>query len=129
MDIKDPDVIIKLHDKLIDELGGEPGLMSKNLLLSALFRPFYGLADGTELYPGLIDKAAVLIHSMIKNHPFLDGNKRTAAQVTKIFLRENKLDWNFSNDEIIEFVLDIANSKVDVDYINEWIAQRVSKLT
>ena len=128
MDIKDPEVIIQLHDGLINEFGGEPGLLSRNLLLSALFRPFHGLADGTELYPGLINKAAVLIHSMIKNHPFLDGNKRTAAQVTKIFLRENKLDWNFNNDEIIKFVLDIASSKVDVDYITEWIAQRVSKL-
>jgi death-on-curing protein len=128
MAIKDPDVIIKLHDNLIDELGGEPGLISKNLLLSALFRPFYGLANGTELYPEISDKAAVLIHSMIKNHPFLDGNKRTASLVTKIFLRENNFDWNFTNDEIIEFVLDIAKSKVGLDYIKSWIANRISKM-
>jgi death-on-curing protein len=112
MDIRDPDAIIKLHDSLIEDLGGEPGLLSKNLLLSALYRPFYGLADGTELYPDLIDKAAVLLHSMIKNHPFLDGNKRTASLVTKIFLRENNYAWNFTDDEIVEFVLDIAKSKV-----------------
>jgi len=128
MDIKDPGVIIELHDKLIGKLGGEKGLISENLLLSSLFRPFYGLADGTELYPKTVDKAAALLHSLIKNHPFVDGNKRTAAHVTKIFLRENYFDWNFTNDEIVEFVLDIANDKVDIDYIKSWIAVRIGKL-
>lgn len=59
----------------------------------------------------------------------MDGNKRTAAHVTKIFLRENNYDWNFTNDEIVEFVLDIANSKVDLDYIKKWIAERISLMT
>ena len=128
MDIKDPSVIIDLHDKLISKLGGEKGLISENLLLSSLFRPFYGLADGTELYPSIVDKAAVLIHSLIKNHPFVDGNKRTAAHVTKIFLRENYFDWNFTNDEIVNFVLNIANNKVDINYMKSWIRERISKL-
>jgi death-on-curing protein len=125
MDIKDPSIIIRLHDELITEFGGEPGLISKNLLYSSLSRPFFGLSDGTELYRTIEDKAAALIHSLIKNHPFVDGNKRTAAHVTKIFLRENNYDWVFTNDEIVEFVLDIANSRVDLDYIKKWIAERI----
>jgi death-on-curing protein len=128
MDIKDPGTVIQLHDELIDKFGGERGLISENLLLASLFRPFYGLADGTQLYPTIIDKASVLIHSIIKNHPFVDGNKRTAAQVTKIFLLENKFSWDYSDNEIVDFVLDIANDKVDIDFIKSWIALRIKKL-
>lgn len=129
MDIKNPSIIIKLHDELIKEFGGEPGLISKNLLFSSLSRPFSGLSDGTELYGSIEDKAAALIHSLIKNHPFVDGNKRTAAHVTKIFLRENNYDWVFSDDEIVEFVLDVANNRVDLDYIKKWIAERISLIS
>ncbi|RPI16461.1 MAG: type II toxin-antitoxin system death-on-curing family toxin [Ignavibacteriae bacterium] len=126
MDIKNPIAIITLHDSLIAELGGENGLISEHLLLSALMRPFTGLADGVELYPTITDKAAALIHSLIKNHPFLDGNKRTAAQVTMIFLRENNYEIIFTQNEIIEFVLSIAKSEVDFEYIKEWIGKRLS---
>jgi death-on-curing protein len=128
MDIKDPIIIIRLHDALIEELGGESGLISEHLLLSALLRPFTGLSDGTELYPAIYEKAAALIHSLIKNHAFLDGNKRTAAQVTMIYLRENNFDLVFTEDEIINFVLDIAQSKVDFNYIKGWINQRMRSL-
>jgi len=55
MRVSDPDEIIKLHDQLIDEFGGAKGLISKDNLISSLSRPFYGLADGTELYPTLAD--------------------------------------------------------------------------
>ena len=103
-------------------------MLSENLLFSALARPFHGLLDGTELYPSIEEKSAALIHSLIKNHAFLDGNKRTAAQVTKIFLRENGYDLIFTDDDIIKFVLDIAQSIVDFDYIKHWIAGRLSKL-
>jgi death-on-curing protein len=129
MDIKDPITIIKLHDALIEELGGESGVISEHLLLSALLRPFTGLSDGTELYPTITDKAAALIHSLIKNHAFLDGNKRTAAQVTMIYLRENNYDLEFTQNEIVDFVLDIAQSKVDFNYIKDWIKLRMRSLS
>src|SRR5258706_16286140 len=108
MDIKDPGVIIRLHDALVAEFGGEKGMLSENLLFSALARPFQGLKDGSELYPTIEKKSAALIHSLVKNHAFLDGNKRTASSVTLIFLRENGYTLNFTDEEIIEFVLDIA---------------------
>jgi death-on-curing protein len=108
MDIKDPGVIIRLHDALVEEFGGEKGLLSENLLFSAISRPFVGLKDGKELYPTIERKAAALMHSMVKNHPFIDGNKRTASNVTLIFLRENGYSLNFTDNEIIEFVLNIA---------------------
>ena len=128
MNIKDPSVIIRLHDALVEEFGGEKGMLSENLLFSALSRPFLGLKNGSELYPSIERKAAALMHSLVKNHPFLDGNKRTAAQVTLIFLRENGYSLEFTDDEIIEFVLDIAQSKVDFEFITSWIAKRLMKL-
>ncbi len=86
MQAKDPDEVIKLNDNIINEFGGIKGLIGKENLISALSRPFVGLAkNGTEFYPSLINKAAALIHSLIKNHPFIDGNKRTAAQITHIY--------------------------------------------
>lgn len=96
MDFKDPSVIVRLHDALIDEFGGEKGLISEHLLFSAISRPFLGLKDGTELYPTIEQKAAALIHSLVKNHAFLDGNKRTAAQVTLVFLSENGYRLEFT---------------------------------
>ncbi len=128
MDIKNPDVIIRLHDELIREFGGESGLLNKSSLLSSLARPFSGSAKGVEFFPSIADKAAALIHSLIKNHPFVDGNKRTAAQVTKIFLRENEYDLVFTNDDIVNFVLDIANDKIRFEDIIIWISIRIIKL-
>lgn len=125
---KDPRFVVKLHDRLIEKFGGEKGLISEHLLLSSLSRPFYGLADGTELYPTLEIKAAALIHSLIKNHPFVDGNKRTAAQVTKIFLRENGFDLKFTDNDIVKFVLDVANDVVDLKHIEKWISKRLIQL-
>lgn len=128
MEVKNPDVIIKVHDELINKYGGAKGVLNISSLLSSLARPFTGSASGEEYYPAIVDKAAALIHSLIENHPFVDGNKRTAAQVTKIFLRENNYDLDFTNDEIVEFVLDIANHKLELNQIKDWIAIRIKTI-
>ncbi|MFI5144211.1 MAG: type II toxin-antitoxin system death-on-curing family toxin [Ignavibacteria bacterium] len=128
MDIRNPEIIVELHDELIHDFGGEPGILSINLLLSSLARPFSGTSNGIEFFPSIEDKSAALIHSLIQNHPFVDGNKRTAAQVTKIFLREYNYDWVFGDDEIVDFVLDIANNLISFLEIKNWISCRISKL-
>lgn len=128
MDIKNPDIIIKVHDELIKKYGGKTGVLNVNSLLSSLARPFSGRADGKSYFPTLVDKASALIHSLIENHPFVDGNKRTAAQVTKSFILENGYNLEYSNDEIVQFVLDIANHKMNLKQIKDWIVKRISKL-
>jgi len=128
MNIKDSDVIIELHDSLVGGFGGEGGLISKHLLISALSRPFLGLSDGTELYPTIVDKSAALLYSLVKNHAFLDGNKRTAGVVTLDFLLESGYELKYSKEEFISFILGIAKSEFDLDYIKDWVAKRISKI-
>ena len=67
----------KIHDILLENFGGAKGIRDKGALESAINRP-YQTFDGQELYPSPIDKAAAIFESIISNHPFIDGNKRTA---------------------------------------------------
>jgi len=128
MSIKDPDVIVELHDSLVGGFGGESGLLSKHLLISALSRPFLGLSDGTELYPTIVEKASALLHSLVKNHAFLDGNKRTAGVVTLDFLLEYGFELKYEQKEFIDFILGIARNEIDFDHIKDWITHRISKI-
>ena len=74
---------IAIHDALIDEFGGAPGLRDEGALAAALMRPQLGY------YDSLIEEAAALLESLANNHPFVDGNKRTAFAVTDTFLHLN----------------------------------------
>lgn len=71
-----------IHDILIDRFGGAKGIRDYGNLSSAIARP-YQTFDGLELYPEPIEKAAALFESIISNHPFIDGNKRTAYVLMK----------------------------------------------
>ncbi len=68
--------VIDIHKLLIEEFGGSDGIRDHGALLSALSRPFQSF-DGIPLYPTAIEKAAAAIESILSNHPFVDGNKRT----------------------------------------------------
>ena len=80
--------VLFIHSRLIDETGGSHGVRDTGLLLSAVERPKSGFGD-TELYPDIFAKSAALMESLIKNHPFIDGNKRTAITSSAIFLQVN----------------------------------------
>ena len=73
-----------IHKLLIDTFGGSHGVRDLSALLSALARPFQTF-DNKELYPTPIDKAASLLESIVSNHPFIDGNKRTAYGSSEAF--------------------------------------------
>jgi death on curing protein len=117
--------VINLHDKIIEETGGLKGVLSIGLLEEALYKPFMGLADGVELYPGVARKAAVLFEALVSYHPFADGNKRTAEIVTAIFLWHEGYLWNFNEDEIVEFATEVAKNKLSIDDIENWIKIRL----
>jgi death-on-curing protein len=117
--------VISLHDKIIEETGGLKGVLNIGLLEEALYKPFMGLADGAELYPGVERKAAVLFEALVSYHPFADGNKRTAEIVTTIFLWHEGYLWNFNEDEIVEFATDVAKDKLSIDEIEKWIEARL----
>ena len=103
---------LSFHDKLLARFGGGSGVLDKGLLLSALARPQHIFVYEK---PSLFDLAAAYAHGIIKNHPFIDGNKRTALATCLVFLSENgclsqeKLDV----DAWEQLVLDVAASRID----------------
>jgi death-on-curing protein len=83
-----PEQVLFIHSRLVTETGGSHGLRDLALLESAVARP-RATFDSKELYPDLFTKAAALMDSLIKNHHFLDGNKRTGITATGLFFRIN----------------------------------------
>ena len=81
----------EVHRVLINTFGGSHGLRNLSSLESALARPFQSF-ENQELYPTVILKAAALLESLIINHPYIDGNKRTGYALLRLFLLSNGLD-------------------------------------
>jgi len=67
------DLVLKLHERSLKEFGGLRGVMDMDLLESAVFQPFSGFGD-PDFYPSVLEKAAVILRGIVKNHPFFDGN-------------------------------------------------------
>lgn len=111
--------VLFLHARLVAETGGSHGIRDINLLLSALGRPKAGLKDHY-LYPDIFTKAAALMDSLIRNHPFVDGNKRTGTAAAALFLRLNGYSLIATNTELEEFTLRVAQSQHSVDEIAIW---------
>ena len=80
--------VIEVHDSLIDEYGGRKGILNEGLLKSALEMP-KARFDGKDLHRTVSDKTAAYLFHLIQNHPFVDGNKRTASMVALIFFVSN----------------------------------------
>ena len=116
----------QLHKLLIDQFGGSHGIRDMAALESALSRPFQTF-DNYDLYPTVIDKAASLIESILTNHPFIDGNKRTGYLVLRLFLINNGLDIFASQDNKFEFVINIASGALKFDGIVSWLKANTKK--
>ncbi len=101
--------VYEIHDLIIRETGGQPGLRDAALLHSAVARPFAAFAN-QDLYPSDFDQAAALFHSLIKNHPFNDGTKRTAFASALYFLEMcgHPRPEILPTDEVIRFCIGIA---------------------
>jgi len=110
----------QIHKLLIDTFGGSHGIRDLSALESALARPFQTF-DNKELYPTTIDKAASLIESILNNHPFIDGNKRTGYVLTKLFLLQNGVDIKANQQDKYEFVMNIASSRMRFEEIASWL--------
>jgi death-on-curing protein len=107
-----PEQLLFLHARLVDETGGSHGVRDLNMLLSALGRP-QASYDTRDLYPTIYTKSAALMDSLIRNHPFLDGNKRTGIAAAAMFLRMNGYQLNATNTELEKELSDagISNRK------------------
>src|SRR6185436_18694256 len=110
----------KIHDILIEKFGGLKGIRDHGILDSAINRP-YQTFDGEDLYPDPVDKAAAIFESIISNHPFVDGNKRTAYVLMMLILKENKLDLNADQNTKYDFVISAARGDLRFDRIRNWL--------
>lgn len=115
--------VLFLHDRLIEETGGEHGVRDLGLLESALARPKAGFGQ-TEFFPDLMRKTAVLLDSLVRNHPFIDGNKRAGIAVATLFLRLNGYQLTASNEELETFTLNVTTQKPELEDIAEWFSRR-----
>ena len=114
--------IRKLHVKIVDATGGSHGIRDENLLDSALSSPLASFG-GEDLYPTLQEKAARLAFALIKNHCFVDGNKRIGIYAMLVFLQINGINLYYTQQELVKLGLGIADGKLSYENIYIWIEQ------
>lgn len=112
--------ILMLHQHLVEETGGSPGLRDEGLLDSALNAPFQVFGD-TSAYPSLQQKAARLCYGLVKNHPFIDGNKRIGAHAMLVFLAVNGLELSYTQQELSDIILHVAAGEKEYDDLLVWL--------
>lgn len=122
-----PEQVLFIHARLITETGGEYGVRELGLLLSAVARP-QATFEGNDLYPDLFSKAAALLESLVINHAFVDGNKRTAITSTGLFLRINGYRLTADNPKLETFTLQCAQGLVSQEQMFSWLKSHTEKI-
>ena len=117
---------LNIHHILIDKFGGSKGLRDQGALESAINRP-YATFDDQDLYPTPVDKAAAILESILMNHPFIDGNKRTAYVLMKLVLMESGLDFEADQDEKYRMVIASSKGEMRFEEIKNWIQDHLRK--
>jgi len=107
-------------------MGGRHALRDRGLLESAVARP-QASALGADAYPDLASKAAALLHSLVLNHAFADGNKRTAVLATLVFLDLNGYVVRWDQREALDFMLRLADHQVELDDVIAFLHDRMHR--
>ena len=110
------DQVIAFHDILLKKFGGLAGVRDANLLHSALEAPKASFG-GKDMYPSIYEKAAAYLYHLAKNHPFNDGNKRTAYVTALAFLKANQASLKFKIALLEPIVVATANGKLDKEQL------------
>jgi death-on-curing protein len=118
--------VFRLHEKLITAFGGSRGLRDAGSLDSAVARPQMTFG-GEDLYPDTAAKAAALMHSLVMNHPFIDGNKRVGAMAMELFLLVNSCELDAVDEEIEAVTLAVARGEVEAEALAIWLRQRTRR--
>jgi len=113
------ETVLEIHNSVIESTGGSYGVRDKNILESALLSPL-ATFDGQELYPEIFMKVAVLMFGIANNHPFLDGNKRTAFVVALTIFAVNGYEFEFTQEEVVSFMLSVAKGSSSYQQICKW---------
>lgn len=119
--------VLDLHRQIIEQSKGAMGIRDLGALESAITQPRMTFG-GEDLYPTIVDKASALGFSIVMNHPFIDGNKRTGHAAMEIFLVLNGLEINASVDEQERIILALASGELERDAFTNWLKQRVEAI-
>ena len=118
--------VLDLHRRQLRRFGGPAGLRDRGALESAVARPQMTFG-GEDLYPEIEDKAAALMHSLVMNHPFVDGNKRVGAHASLMLLLANGVEPTFSPAELTAITLATARGEVNAEALSIWLRQRTRR--
>jgi death-on-curing protein len=113
-------IILELHKESIDAFGGSHGVRDEGLMLSAIARP-YQTFDGEALYTSVFERSAAIAESLIVNHPFVDGNKRTGFLAMLALLEMEGFKLIASQDDAYAFTISISTGSISFDQIVAWL--------
>jgi death-on-curing protein len=113
----------ELHALQVRRFGGPAGLRDRGALEAAVARPQMTFG-GEDLYPDVEAKAAAVMHSLVMNHPFADGNKRTGAVAAELLMNLNDVELTAGDDELVEVALAVARGEVAAEALAIWLRQR-----
>ena len=122
------DEVVALHRLVVDQSGGARGIRDPAGLASAVAQPRMTF-DGRDLYPTLVEKAAAIGFSLVRNHPFVDGNKRIGHAAMETFLLLNALELVATVDEQEKVVLGLAEGSLKRDAFTEWVRSHIRGAT
>lgn len=117
---------LSIHEASVDRYGGATGIRDDDGLEAALARPF-ATFGGELLYPEAIERAAAIAESIIMNHPFVDGNKRTGFALMIGIMMDAGLTLSTSEDENYQFVIDLATGEKRFGEAVEWLREHSVK--
>jgi death on curing protein len=112
--------VLEVYNQIMEQSGGESGLRDAGALESAIAQPRMTFG-GNELYPTFIEKASALGFSLIQNHPFLDGNKRTGHAAMETFLVLNDHRLNATVEEQVDIILKVASGQMGREVFTDWL--------
>lgn len=122
-----PQQVLFIHDQVVKLSGGSHGTRDISLVESAVYRP-QATFDGKDLYKTVFLKAAALLQSLLKNHPFIDGNKRTALASAGIYLKENGYTLMNKGEEEVAFAVKVDNEHLSIEEISSWLEKNTKKI-
>lgn len=117
--------VLDLHRQIIEQSGGSVGIRDLGAIKSAIAQPRMTFG-GVDLYPTMLEKASSLGFSIVMNHPFIDGNKRTGHGAMETFLVLNGSEIVANVDEQEQIILALAAGKLERDDFTNWLQQSVS---
>jgi death on curing protein len=112
--------VLEIYARVMEQSGGAIAVRDLGALESAVAQPRMTFA-GEELYPTLIEKASALGFSLIQNHPFVDGNKRTGHAAVEVFLLLNGQEMDAGVDEQVNAILRVASGEMEREVFTEWL--------